>query len=489
MDISKISLNTEGYAGTFFAQPRIESGLPLPQGRSAKRVLSTSANATVSGAVCFAGGIDVSGSIRLHLVVEAEDSSLFAFDADADFTHRINEASVQPEMSAHLTAQLFSCRCRADEGGLRLNATITLTAVVFEPVAASAISALTGERFLEQKQTELITSRRQLLGAQSQRIHEEARIPQRSALLSISGAPELTLISPLSDGTALEGILHCSALLSDPDGGIFEQHLKFPFSCTVPTESAVDRTATVAVGGLHAAVIDQEQGVLELDAQLSISVYGRQQTSNLILTDAYDCDGSFVCESNSKEGLQYRKTERKKLVLSEQLAVPNHLPEAYVPIYASAQAAITAIHPDEEGLRVDGILQSTAVYRCDSGLLHSFMEELPLSFPLDVSCDLAVPTLQILCVQLQGSGRLLTVDISLLLSADCYDSATISYVDDLLHSEPAEPKKGIFLYFADEGESLFDIGKRFLLPVSVLKQYNPNVKETLSDGEQVLLIK
>lgn len=489
MDIQKTTLNMEGYVGTFFAQARIESALPLPQGKSALRVLSTQAEVSVSDANCQNGGVDVAGTITLHLVVEGEDKDLFAFDATADYTHRIKEAELLSSMQAHVTAQLFSCRCQADEGGLRLIATVTLTAVVLQTQNVTAIAALSGERNLQQRQGELTQQRRLLLGAHGFRLREEVKIPENYTLLTAQGVAVPGEVEPTNEGTAVSGTLLLTVLLLGGDGGLKQHNASLAFSDIVPSELAYERTAAITLTQLSVRLLDLEESVLEVDATLSISVYGKQSTTTMLLQDAYDSEGSFAVQKQNRECMQYSCTYQKSLSQSEQLTVPNHLPEAYLPLYGVAQAAITAVHREEEGISVDGVLQLTAVYQCDGGLVHSFTEELPLSFNLEQRCDLIVPTLSVHSVKLSGSGRLLEAQISLVMSGDCYVRSDVCFVDDLLYSEPTEGKRGILLYFADRNETLFDVGKRFGVPISEIQQCNPNIKEPLNDGDRIVLIR
>ncbi|MDO4543089.1 MAG: hypothetical protein Q4C01_00935 [Clostridia bacterium] len=489
MDIVKTSLNVERYVGTFHAEAHIESGIPLPQNRSPKRVLSADASVTAASSVCIAGGIDVSGSLTLHIIAEDADSSLFCFDATAEYTHRIAEQAVTPSMNAHVSAQIFSCRCRAEEGGLRLSADITLTAVTLDQCSVAAISTLAGDATLQQKQLELVQSRRLFLGAQSIKLREEAKITPNCTLLSQTASCEIIGIVPSADGAAIEGKLFIKLLLLDADGGIVGENLSFPFSCLIPYDGAESLFASAQINQLNAVTVDIQQGIVEVNAVLSVSLYGRQKTATPLLYDAYDTDGSFSCSVLNMESMQYRQTEKKGVALSERLSVPSHLPEVYMPLYSSAQAAVTAIRCEDDKLRVDGMIQLTAVYRCDAGLVHSFIEELPMSFTVDVNCELPLPTLDIADVNLLGSGRVMDAAISLCLTVDCYSKQQIRCIEELNYCEPPEQRRGILIYYADEGETLFEVGKRFLTPISVLKQFNPDLKEPLTDGQQVFLMK
>ena len=44
------------------------------------------------------------------------------------------------------------------------------------------------------------------------------------------------------------------------------------------------------------------------------------------------------------------------------------------------------------------------------------------------------------------------------------------------------------ILFADEGDSFFSVGKRFLLSQDALRAQNPSVSEPLHAGEQLLVL-
>ena len=53
---------------------------------------------------------------------------------------------------------------------------------------------------------------------------------------------------------------------------------------------------------------------------------------------------------------------------------------------------------------------------------------------------------------------------------------------------PAERPRGVVIYFAGNGETLFDVGRRFNLPRKRLLEMNPGLSETLADGQKLLLL-
>ena len=48
---------------------------------------------------------------------------------------------------------------------------------------------------------------------------------------------------------------------------------------------------------------------------------------------------------------------------------------------------------------------------------------------------------------------------------------------------------GIAVYMVKEGDSLWDIGKRYYVPVSVIKQTNDLASDEVKAGDKILIVK
>ena len=49
-------------------------------------------------------------------------------------------------------------------------------------------------------------------------------------------------------------------------------------------------------------------------------------------------------------------------------------------------------------------------------------------------------------------------------------------------------KKGVTIYFADGGESTWDIAKRYSTTLEIVKKFNPDIKEQAERGEKILIM-
>ena len=171
------------------------------------------------------------------------------------------------------------------------------------------------------------------------------------------------------------------------------------------------------------------------------------------------------------------------------LSVPNHMPEVQQVLYSRALPAVTGLEPGENGTQLDGVVLVTTVYRCDSGLLHSFTGEIPFSLTLPGQGGLTLPLGAAAFSTVTGRGRVLQGRVELLFWGEQYAENRIGYTDDLLAGPGTQPGRGILIYAPDRSENLFTVGKRFGIPQSRLKELNGTLSEPFTGAERILIIK
>ena len=152
-------------------------------------------------------------------------------------------------------------------------------------------------------------------------------------------------------------------------------------------------------------------------------------------------------------------------------------------------AAITSLESGEDGTVLEGVALVTTVYRCDSGLLHSFTGEVPFSLALPGQGALVLPLAAAAFSTVTGRGRVLQGRVELLFWGEQYAENRIGYTDDLLTGPGTQQSRGILIYAPDPEENLFTVGKRFGIPQSRLRELNGELSEPFSGGERILIIK
>ncbi len=488
MDVEKVSFNVDTLYARLEEQVPIESAIPLPQGRTAGSVLSVTPQLQIREVRVGDTGVRLSGQLQLHLIAETGERVLFSFDAAAEFTHLISARITEESLQPRIYGQLLKCACHREDDGLRLSAVLDLKVWLLQPREIGAVSAIRGAVGLESREESIVTRRRSLQGAKALQVRDELGVEAGTNVLEAKGTVRLLTARPTVEGMALEGELYSSLVLLDPEGRLQERTVRSPFTDTVKLEgpSSGDATVTAELTSLTART-DGE--ALFLSGDVSLSAYGGAESRMRVMSDAYDEGGTFLCHRQEATGLMYLGPVLKEDNVEGPLAVPNHMPEVQQVLYSRALPAVTGLEPGENGTQLDGVVLVTTVYRCDSGLLHSFTGEIPFSLTLPGQGGLTLPLGAAAFSTVTGRGRVLQGRVELLFWGEQYAENRIGYTDDLLAGPGTQPGRGILIYAPDRSENLFTVGKRFGIPQSRLKELNGTLSEPFTGAERILIIK
>ena len=127
---------------TGVSQGTVEGGIPLPEGRSAKEILSYTGEVAISSSSAREGEIAIEGVVRIDLI--CMDDKVFAFTSSAPFTHRIAADGVREGMRAEVQAALQSLEINKGEGGITLNAVADINAMVTASGGAKVLDGISG---------------------------------------------------------------------------------------------------------------------------------------------------------------------------------------------------------------------------------------------------------------------------------------------------------------------------------------------------------
>ena len=487
MEIRKTTLLTETLFGETTAQAQMESAIPLPQGKTLERVLSAESEVTVGEISCRDSAIVVTGTMTLRPTVESAERKPYAFEASAAFSHTIRMEGVTPEMNARVSAEIPACSLKREDGGLRLQATVTLRAAVFEPQQIPCITGLDDTRDAELLTASVTLKRRTLLGAHSLRMSEPIDAPHGMTVIGASGTPLVNGLVKSTEGMLPQGELKLSVLFGAADGGIKREQYSIPFSDVISCEPGENAFATAALTSL--SVIVDEDGAASVDAALSIGVYGCTSETQRILTDAYDAASDFSCEIRHAQTENYEGAWSQTVQINESVPVPSHMKDAYLPLYAVLRPAVTRTAVENGRGVIEGILAATVVYRDDDGMKQSFTYELPMSFETEARGTLPLARVRAFDAVLSGGGRTVSLSVSVSVETEWYNRIAFDHVPELAPGTPCETDCGMLVWFADPNESLFSIGKRFGVPTARVKACNPTLSEPIAQGTPVLLIR
>lgn len=237
---------------------------------------------------------------------------------------------------------------------------------------------------------------------------------------------------------------------------------------------------------------------MELVLDLDMKIYEEEQAE--ILSDVYGVTSEVeaVTETGSLKRLLMKNTGKTKV--TGHFKVADGLPGIQQICHSDAAVSIAESRIVEEGLRITGAVLVKSLYQttsdeipydCISGSIpFSFVLEIP-GIDLDCTWNLQAEAEELSTALLDSNE----VDVKVVLSfcGIVFRHFEEPLIRDVCVSELNASKvhdlPGIVVYIAREGDSLWDIGKRYYVPVDRIREINELAGDEISVGDKVLIVR
>lgn len=289
------------------------------------------------------------------------------------------------------------------------------------------------------------------------------------------------------------------------DGEICHYETTIPFSgsldCNGAREGMIPEIRYVAAGR-EAAMrpdLDGEERIITFELSLNLDICAYEEEQIDILADVY---GVVQEAAVSEREASFRKLVGRsngKMKLSGHFEAREGEQIVRV-LHTSAGVQIGNTTVTEDGIVVEGlvnlqILFESATEEARYGMIR---ESIPFRHALeaenvDDSCSYPIQTnVEQITVSVIDSTEV-DVKCVLFFHTNVFKEWEERIVENITLSELDNDKiaslPGIAVYAVREGESLWDIGKRYYVPVSVLRQTNELATDEVKPGDRILVVK
>ncbi len=237
---------------------------------------------------------------------------------------------------------------------------------------------------------------------------------------------------------------------------------------------------------------------LELVLDLDMKIYEEEQTE--ILSDVYGVTKEIgvVTGTAKLKNLLMKNTGRTRL--SGHFKVAEGMPAIQQICHSGCMVQLAEVRIVEEGLRITGAAVVESLYMTQDPELpySSFEGTIPFSYVLEIpgireSCTWRLETAVCELSVTMTDGEEADVKLVIVFKGIVFDNYEEPMIRDIRVSEP-DPEKlgalpGIVAYIAREGESLWDIGKRYYVPVAQIREINELAGDEIQPGEKLLIVK
>ena len=455
MELIWNEISIDRIAGGSVSQALAEGNVPAPEGRNIASVLDAQGSVDLTSFEVVPGHVNIEGAVHVEFICTDGDANVYAFTSSAPFKHSLAIEEAKPGMRANLTAVVQTLNATPNSSQIALEAVADISCRLEDPVPMRVMAGLSGVGDLEMKTERVEYTRRADAGGGLIRVREDIAAAGINAVLTASGEAMIRSIELENGDACVSGTLTVSALCADSGGRLSQVVQHIPFEELVAIESAsMMPSGRVSVQSISVRTVGAEFGILSVESIINVELFTPQRSSVTLTLDAYSPSLPFRPATQRVRFMLQGPGASGKQTLRESVEVPEGLPDIYRPLY-------------------------------------SFTEDIPFFAQMDAECTaMCDADANVRCTASigGGTGHAADVNYTLYIDAEVYRAYETEAVTGIEECAPPDAPKGIIICFAEEGETLYDIAKRFNISRESLREANPQLKDTITPGQRLVLL-
>lgn len=480
------------------AQVEPEGAVPLPNNINAvAEIIDYSAAIEVNSCHTELDKVLIQGKIELQIAALDAEENPFAFTSEADFSCAADAEGIEVGMNADALPLLKSLSLRPVNGGqLQFNAVIDLELTVTTASPMKTLAGISGLPDIEMKHSELHTARRVELANETIRLSEEISSDGVEEVLKYNLQLSVRDTNLENGNACISGMLQFNALCRSIDGELIQIVRGIPLRESIPLNGNADEIyalAEIRQANVHS--LGTEFSLVAVDADVNFRVFAIRRGEMKLPIDAFSPSLDFSCIRERIRVLNVEGGSCGQYSIRDNIGVPEGYPDIFTALHASTNPIVTGTVFEGGTMHTEGLLITRFIYRSNDNSLHSFTEDIPFSISMSAPVSTSFSRLRIFAQPsiTGGGGRTAQLSFSLDACAEFFNEVCVDAVTGIVENgSEREPESsftgGIIIYNACEGETFFDIGKRFRISVAEVCALNPDAVEPMHSGDKLLLL-
>jgi hypothetical protein len=237
---------------------------------------------------------------------------------------------------------------------------------------------------------------------------------------------------------------------------------------------------------------------IELTLDIGIRIFEEEEVD--IISDIYGVkkEVEAITEKCSLKRLLSRVTGKSKV--TEHVKIPSGSGSILQLLHSEGQIFIDRVSAQDNGIQIQGSLQVRVMYITgdDESPYAGIKTALPYRYTLDVpgvtEKDIgkihgAVEQLQVTMLD----GEEVDVRAVLAFSTTVFQNVPVELIKDVQEREPDMETignlPGMVVYFAGDGDNLWNIGRKYYVPVDKIRSINKLESDELKSGQKLLIVR
>lgn len=481
----------ERLVGSLTEQTHISGELPVPEQRSIREIVACSAKTRIDGCRADNGEVTVTGHITALVAALDDAGEAFAFESGADFAHTAACDKAVPGMRAEAVPVIQTLEAFPKGIYAELKSDIDLDIRVIDETPVRTVAGVSGMVDLEKRNGEAVICKKTLIGDETLRLREEISSEGSVKVICCEGYAAVRDVSTDDTTAAISGSITVSAVVSDEKNGLSKLIRQVPFREKIPLRSiASDAYCRPELISVALRTLDDDPGLLLLEAEVRFVVYGTTISKESVMKDAFSPTVGFDCLYDDVRALERRGVRYETLNIREEMPVRGLFDPAMKPAIVSARPVITEASAANGGVYIGGVLVTEVLFMNASGVCYRETADVPFETVMENACCIsrADVAAECSCAVAGVTAEGVTVQYSVTIVCEDVRLNEMRLMTGLAEREQKRGMTGLIICFASEGEEVYDIAKRYGVPCESVRKLNPEMREPFADGEKLLLM-
>ncbi len=492
-----------------YGQTKVESDLIVPDSKpDIGKILQVCGKSVITQKTAQQDKVYIQGVINLTVVYIPEGGGIKSILCDLDFSHIIDAKGSEPGHHIWTESEVEAIDYSiVNSRKISIKADLGIDIKICKGLSPNLPTGFNEDCGIQAKYKEMSINCSSLEEEQDFRIKEKLEIPSgKKDICEIikSSAKAHSTDLRYSDGRInAAGDIALSILYSADDGSLCSLEEAVPFNETLEGMTLPDGDCEAAynIKEMTLSIEEAPDGTRRfIDA--NILVCGIFKTTENIkasaIADAFGTQNPVKLSKTTYDIESIMDKSTVQIAHKESVSVPDYLPEVYKVYDLSGEARVTGISIEDGRINVEGEILSNIIYEAMgegsdiSGFCHisSFTQSLDLpTAKADSICEAKV--------DLDHSGFNISSDKELELrfivnlTISLLKSETVEIIDSIEINENEEKQTlpPAIIYFPDEGETVWDIAKRYMATPEDIIKNNGLETEELHKGQKICIFR
>ncbi len=510
MDVRIIreNMETEQVLAAKPTQTVVETEIALPGGlREEARVYYAGATVAVNGGELMGNRITADGRVTFHVLYAQGDlSHVSSLETTADFAQQMplqteNDQSASVRLRPRAEVQHVSAK--AFNGRLLLSAIVALTAEATLPRSIAFVKDLEGDGNIERVTQTLAMQRTVGEGENQTLLREEFELPEalqiKNTLFATARAQTEDIMGGADGKATVVGVVNIEAYHTSeiPGRPLMVTRHSMPFEQTVTLSGALGDALAARTGIRDVAVLSQEAGnggrLMRAEILLAAEMSAVEDIHMTTVADAYSTGDEAL--DLPRQRVVYRTgTVHEQVAESGKtvMLLPDGSPRVKQSLLGFVRPIIAKADQQGGKLVVDGVMEVTLIYQTDDTAVPVAINQ---EEPFHVAFSTAVTpqdNLELSAYQVETSaitGDRVELKYILQLIATGVRKESADVISDVRETAAKGIPDGVTLYFVQPEETLWDIAKRYRVPVREIQKLNQQLPDHPRAGTPIILYK